>query len=508
MKRITTVVAVLSLHLFSHLDARGDEEGDWVNLLEGDGLELWEPGPSKSKRTEIGDRWLIKDGVVHLDRDAEKGAGGQIWTKKKYRDFELKFDFNIAHDGNSGIKYRAVDVDGRAIGCEYQIIDDENYRDNKNPTHRTACLYELVAVPADRKWNPAGEWNTGRIRVSDNRFEHWLNGVKVVSIEFGSDDWKKRFAESKYKVHPNFAKEPGPIVLTDHGDTVSYRNLFIREVPDKKEKEARKPKGKKEANTGPVAEPIAFTTNCKACHLLDQALVGPSLVELAELYPRKNFDDFLKWTITPGRKRDHMPQMPSMAHVPEAQVQEIYDYIKKVTVGVTKVKRSKVDPYATAPAKTQRPRIERTFVPEAGPASLILALPTPDKHNVIWDTDQCRLRYVSIGEPDNYPYLRSNGNALAKVGDIIYRETEPVFTAENVDYSGYHLSTDGFPSFVYRIGEVELSETISVEKGAVVRRITAKSTLPAHKLPASDAAPLKIEAAQSGNALTVIYTAK
>jgi len=208
----------------------------WVDLLAGDSLKLWEPGPSKAKTpaTTIGNRWTIKDGTIHLDRDAKEGRGGQIWTKKKYQDFDLKFEFNIAHDGNSGIKYRAADVNGRAIGCEYQIIDDDNYRDNKNPTHRTACLYELVAVPKDRKWNPAGEWNTGRIRVASNKFEHWLNGVKVVSIEFGSDDWNERFANSKYKVNPTFAKEPGPIVLTDHGDTVSYRNIHIRElnVPD------------------------------------------------------------------------------------------------------------------------------------------------------------------------------------------------------------------------------------------------------------------------------------
>jgi len=222
--------------LFSH-HARGDEDKEWTNLLQGDSLELWEPGPSKAKNPsgEIGDRWSVKNGVVHLDRDSEDGRGGQIWTKRNYYDFELKFEFKIAHDSNSGIKYRAIDIDGRAIGCEYQIIDDDNYRDNKNPTHRTACLYELVAVPADRKLNPAGEWNTGRIRVSKNQFEHWLNGEKVVSIEFGSDDWKECFAKSKYKVHPNFAKAAGPIVLTDHGDTVSYRNLYIRELGDESE---------------------------------------------------------------------------------------------------------------------------------------------------------------------------------------------------------------------------------------------------------------------------------
>lgn len=499
-------VAILSVHLMAH--AKGDEEGAWVNLLNEDSLELWEPGPSKAKkpRTEIGDRWSLKHGVLHLDRDAETGTGGQIWTKKKYRDFDLKFEFNIAHDGNSGIKYRGVNIEGRAIGCEYQIIDDENYRDNKNPTHRTACLYELVAVPVDRKWNPAGQWNTGRIRVSNNLIEHWLNGKKVVSIEFGSDDWKARFKKSKYKIHPEFAKNAGPIVLTDHQDTVSYRNLMIRDLGAQPEKVRKS--STRTATAKAIPEPLAFSTNCKACHMLDQALVGPSLVELSELYPRRNLADFIRWTVTPGRKRDHMPQMPSMAHVSEPQLVEIYEYIKKVTVGVRKVKTSKVDPYATAPAKTRRPRIERTFVPEASPASLILALPTPGKHNVIWDTAQCRLRYISIGEPDNYPYLRSNGNALAKVGEIIYRETDPILSTERIQYTGYHLSKEGYPSFVYQIGEVEVTETISVEEGSIIRRIDGEPNLPSYELPNGVSDYLKIEATHSGNTITVAYSAK
>ncbi|MDF1739077.1 MAG: DUF1080 domain-containing protein [Verrucomicrobiales bacterium] len=235
-----TLSLVCAIHLWVpgrvEVDAGEKEEG-WVNLFEDDSLALWEPGPGKGDKPakEIGERWSLKDGVFSLDRDAESGRGGEVWTGKHYYDFELKFEFNIAHDGNSGIKYRVANADGRALGCEYQIIDDEHYRDNKNPTHRTACLYELVAVPADRKWNPAGQWNSGRIVVSKNRFEHWLNGEKVVSIEFGSDDWKERFAKSKYKVHPDFAKEAGPIVLTDHGDSVSYRNVFVRELSSPEE---------------------------------------------------------------------------------------------------------------------------------------------------------------------------------------------------------------------------------------------------------------------------------
>jgi len=45
-----------------------------------------------------------------------------------------------------------------------------------------------------------------------------------------SEAWKEAFAKSKYKSKPNFAKEGGEILLQDHGDIVSYRNLLIKEL--------------------------------------------------------------------------------------------------------------------------------------------------------------------------------------------------------------------------------------------------------------------------------------
>lgn len=205
-----------------------NDSTEWTNLLKNDGMGHWIPGHSnaKVKRTAIGAQWKLEDGVLSLDKDRE-GRGGHIVTKKPYFNFELKFEFKICYDGNSGVKYRTTE----GLGLEYQIIDDEHYRDNKNPTHRTACLYELAAVPSTRTLHPAGkEWNTGRIVANGNQLEHWLNGEKVVTIEVDSAEWKERFAKSKYRVHEDFARNPGPILLQDHGDSVSYRNLFIREL--------------------------------------------------------------------------------------------------------------------------------------------------------------------------------------------------------------------------------------------------------------------------------------
>ena len=127
---------------------------------------------------------------------------------------------------------------------------------------------------------------------------------------------------------------------------------------------------------------------------------------------------------------------------------------------------------------------------------------------MIWDTDQCRLRYISTGEPDSYPYLRSNGNALAKVGDIVHREPDPIFSSKELEYTGYHLNGDGFPSFAYRIGDTELTETYAIKEGAVVRSIKATPTLPAYELPKNNSPSLNIETTQTENSITVTYFSK
>ncbi|MGJ8638809.1 MAG: 3-keto-disaccharide hydrolase [Opitutaceae bacterium] len=170
----------------------------------------------------VGKGWSIENGVIH--RGGIKPGG--INTKKKYKDFELRFDWKISEAGNSGVKYRAHG----GLGLEYQVLDDEKHNAGKTPYHQAGSIYELVAAKADKPINPVGKWNSARVIAKDNHIEHWLNGAKVAEIEYGSADWKKCFEKSKYSKHEGFGDWTGTIHLQDHNDEVWFKNVQIREL--------------------------------------------------------------------------------------------------------------------------------------------------------------------------------------------------------------------------------------------------------------------------------------
>ena len=190
---------------------------EFIDLFKENDFSQW----TKVKGQPVGNGWEISKGVVH-----RKSLNGDIVTKQKFRDFELLFEWKISEAGNSGIKYRTRG----SLGLEYQVLDDEKHRDNKNPTHRAGSLYELVAAPDSKPLKAVGEWNKGRIIAKGNQIEHWLNGVKVVQITWGSEVWEKQFQKSKYRKNSGFGSWEGPILLQDHNDPVWYRNLKVRKL--------------------------------------------------------------------------------------------------------------------------------------------------------------------------------------------------------------------------------------------------------------------------------------
>lgn len=219
---------IASLLLFSCSNAihQTKTQGKWQSLFDGKTVTGWrnmkqDIPPEKS--------WVVEKGALVFDPAV--GHGSDIITTRTFKDFEFTAEFKISDGGNSGIKYFLLP--NTNLGCEFQIIDDKKHADamlGENGNRKTAALYDIMPPNPNKPYKPAGEWNTIRIITKGNHVEHWLNGVKVLEYEKGSEAFREAIARSKFNKTAGFAEtSPSPILLQAHGDKVSFRNIKIRE---------------------------------------------------------------------------------------------------------------------------------------------------------------------------------------------------------------------------------------------------------------------------------------
>jgi len=228
--------AVYQANSIDNTVSAAEHKEGWKLLWDGKTTGGWR-GAKLTSFPEKG--WKMENGVLKVlnSSGGESTNGGDIVTIKKYKNFELTADFKITDGANSGIKY-FVDTElnkgeGSSIGCEFQILDDKLHPDAKLgvANNRTlGSLYDLIAAPTDKFFRKS-DFNTARIVVNGSRVVHYLNDKKVVEYERGTQLWRALVAYSKYAKYTGFGElEEGHILLQDHGNEVSFKNIKIREL--------------------------------------------------------------------------------------------------------------------------------------------------------------------------------------------------------------------------------------------------------------------------------------
>jgi hypothetical protein len=201
MKRPLALAAALLFVGFAVLwhppEAIGQAGAGWTTLFDGKNLDNW---------NQIGDaNWKIEDGVAV----ATKGSGFLV-SKNSYGDFQLKVEFWVNDEANSGVFIRCGDPQKVTGANAYEV---NIYDQRPDPLYGTGAIVNVAKV--DPMPKAGGKWNTYEITAKGSHMTVILNGTKTAEAD---DDKHKAGA---------IALQYGPGVVKDAG-IVKFRKVEIK----------------------------------------------------------------------------------------------------------------------------------------------------------------------------------------------------------------------------------------------------------------------------------------
>lgn len=209
-------LALLLFLTFPPLDALASDEG-FVDLFDGESLNGW-----------IGkcrEHFSIDAGTM----TCAKGCQGKLLTEREYRDFVLRFEFRLTPGANNGLAIRVPQAGDAAYeGIELQILDNsaEKYKNlQKYQYHGSAYG---VAAARRGALKPTGEWNKQEVVCRGRTLKVTLNDQVILDVNL--DEAAPNGKTIDGKAHPGLSREQGHVGFLCHGDSVSFRNVRIKEI--------------------------------------------------------------------------------------------------------------------------------------------------------------------------------------------------------------------------------------------------------------------------------------
>ena len=225
LARATLVLLVPTL-LLSTTGSATEAGPEWETLFDGSSTSAWRA----YQRTDFPDRgWVVERGSL---KTVPGGDVVDIVTRNEYENFGLILEWRVSPRGNSGIFFHVVEKSAVIWegALEFQVLDDRRHPDGRDARTSAGALYGLIAT-RDKMLRPVGEYNEARVLVLGNHVEHWLNGVKVMEFERGTQEFKALIGKSKFRGLSHFAvARKGHVGLQHHGEEVWFRNVKIRRL--------------------------------------------------------------------------------------------------------------------------------------------------------------------------------------------------------------------------------------------------------------------------------------
>ena len=171
-------------------------EDGWITLLDSSKKGDW---------TEVGKaNWEFKDGAMVADKLDGKDISYLV-TKNAYKDFQIRAEFWVDEEANSGIFIRCEQPDNITGKTCYEV---NIYDKRPDPTYGTGAIPGIAKVVPMPK--AAGKWNTYEITAQGPHLTIVLNGQKTADVQ-----------DSK---HLN----AGPIALQYGSGVVKFRKVQIK----------------------------------------------------------------------------------------------------------------------------------------------------------------------------------------------------------------------------------------------------------------------------------------